>query len=205
VGGLARRGEAEVGELQSGAQIRLAGQEHVRRLEVAMHHAARVRVRQCVEQTQQDAPQLVPARQGRALRQRPAGRPLHDQVRAPRLQPAVRLLRRRRRDLAVVEDHHDVRMVEPGDRADLVAERAEEPLVARALGGEHLHGDRQVALAVQPFPHLAHAAAADRREQVERAERDHARSLQRAAGAPVNPSGDRGRRRACASSRRNRA
>ncbi len=59
----------------------------------------------------------------------------------------------------------DVRMIERGDRAGLLRE------ATGVLGGEPLDGDAAVQTGVVGFPHFAHAAGADARDEFVRPHR----------------------------------
>jgi hypothetical protein len=140
---LERLGDAEVGDHR-----RAPRQQHVLRLDVAVHDAARVRALQGGEHVAQDA-------QGGLVGDRPEGEPrpqrlpLHERHRVVR-QPVGHRPSGEHRD--------DVRVLEPGGEADLTREAlGGEPF--GQLGGEHLDDDLTPERLVARDEDAAHAAA----------------------------------------------
>ena len=86
--------------------------------------------------------------------------------------PARRLLGLRV-DLAVIEDAHDVGVVERCRGANLAAKGVEILLVSEAFFGKNLDCDRILEAAMDPGPDLAHATEADRPFETEGSEFDH--------------------------------
>ena len=167
-------GRAEVGELDARPGVVGAGQEHVGGLDVPVDHAPGVRVGEGVQHPQADRLELLPPGDHGAA-ERPPGRELHDEVRGPRLQAALRGRGRLVGDGPVVEHQDDPRVIEPGHGPDLVVEGVLLAPVSELLGGHHLDRHRRALRDVLALPHLAHAAAADRRVQDERPHGDGVR------------------------------
>ena len=125
-------------------------EEDVRRLQVAVHEPALVRMCEAGRHLGRDAQRLAvgqPLSVAKAVLERAVRQVLEHHVR-----PAV--------GLAVVVERADVRMRERCDRASLTLEAG--PVGARR---EHLHGDPPLELVVVREPDGAHRAAAERLEQ----------------------------------------
>ena len=144
-------GESEVQHFDS-AVVR---QHDVRGLEIAMHHA--LLVGRCERIRDRDA-QLDDARDGQPARCHLPVEPLAlDQLH--RQEPnAVLILDRIERD--------DVRVVEAGDRARFVFEARQAFGVSGHIGRQHLERDVATEAHVPRPIHLAHAAGAERRDDV---------------------------------------
>ncbi len=121
-----------------------------------MDHAARVGVRERVEQRQQDRAQLLVADQLADAIQRAARGQLHHQVWAV----GRDLGRAWRLDAALLQQHDDVRMIEGGGGADLVFEEAGDLGAARVPRGHDLDGDRYPARRVDGTPDFSVGPAA---------------------------------------------
>ena len=145
--GVERPGDAEVGDLH----LAVAGDEDVRRLDVAVDDAARVGrgERERDRDGRVDGPigtdaSLVAEDVGEAA---PVDVLHDDVVGAGRLAPVV--------------DADDVRVVEVGGRLRLAAEALDERRVVRELGEEHLERDRAVEQLVSSQEDVGHAAPTD--------------------------------------------
>jgi hypothetical protein len=106
--------------------LRPSARADVAGLDVAVDHAARVRVRERVEQAHEDGAQVAPVERSRDVLERAAAHELHDQVRRAERDAAFARRGDAGRHLAVVEDPDDGGMVERGDGPDLVVEHGAE-------------------------------------------------------------------------------
>ncbi|MFT7521570.1 MAG: hypothetical protein ACI9MC_003721 [Kiritimatiellia bacterium] len=97
----------------------------------------------------------MPVHRVHAVSQR-ARRSLHDQVRAAG--DDLALILHRPRDDAIVQHLDDVRILQPGDRADLAGERAQ---ARRFCDAPDLDGDREALLPVYSNPNIRYAALVD--------------------------------------------
>jgi hypothetical protein len=70
-------------------------------------------------------------------------------------------------DDAVIENDSNMWVVEPSHRSDLIAELLAVVIVASAVSGDDLDGDVAALLAMATSPNRAHAAGANRLEQLE--------------------------------------
>ncbi|MEQ1503490.1 MAG: hypothetical protein ABMB14_14735 [Myxococcota bacterium] len=165
-------GEPEVVELDP-RHAAGPGDEHVRRLEVAVDHAAGVGVAERVEQRDDHRLDRRPRQAAAPAGQRAAVDPLHREPRGARRDRTVGAGLGPGVGLAVVEHPDDVRVVEGGDRPGLGAERLAPGGLVVGLGGQELHRHGVLQAQVSAGPHLAHAALADRTVQTERAQLDH--------------------------------
>ena len=158
--GLERAGHPEIGEQRVRRHARLAAggaQEHVLGLEVAVHDAVRVGVRQCVRQLGGPAEDV-----GERLRAAPAetvaeALALHQRHGVPQHRRAQAGLGG---DLAGIEEGKDVGVLKARGEADL----AQEPVGAQAggqLGPEDLDRDRAIVADVVGAIDHGHAAAAE--------------------------------------------
>jgi hypothetical protein len=144
-----RRARHGAGDPEVGDHRAALAEEHVLRLHVAVHDAARVSVRERVGHLAQHAHRLA-ERQGAAAREALAQRAaLHvgrDVVEAPRRHPRV-------------EQRQDVRVAEPGGDSDLVEEASRGRGAGADVGAQHLEGDVAPVANVARLVHDAHAAA----------------------------------------------
>jgi hypothetical protein len=165
VAGLAEAaGDAEVGEPYL---LGLCIDEHVRRLQVEVHHPTRVGMGQGVEQGEEHPPgggpvdPSAPAGQGAALHQ------LHGDPWAARLETATRQQRFGLPHPAGVEHVHHAGVVEVGRLPHLPSQRLGSSLAALGVAArpEHLHRDALPSAVVDGAPHFAHAAPPDALQQ----------------------------------------
>jgi hypothetical protein len=195
VGLALRLRQAEVAEQVARRSVGPEVAEHVARLQVAVDHPARVRVRERAEHVaQQDAQAGPVARAATGVERAPVGE-LHGQKRAARGQHA----RGRRLDLlghaAELVEPNDAGMVQPRHRLELVVERREHRSPHR-LADHHLERHRQTARPMHAPPDASHATPAEQAEQLEGAERKARRdSVGRLCQDLVDPTDIRGGRR----------
>ena len=144
--------EAEVGDLHAAVAI----EQHVLRLDVAVHDAAVVRELQRVADLRDDAQRLRGRQPSRALHlpQVHAVDELHQQV--------VQAAR-----LAEVVDGDDVRVLKAREGARLAREALGEARVARDGGRQNLERDQSVEPRLPRLVDGAHAALADQFEDLE--------------------------------------
>ena len=136
-----------LGDPEVGHQRVLPGEEHVVRLDVAVHHALRVREGERVRYLDQDPDRIVDRQLAPAVEpgaERLAGHVGHDVVEESA-------------GLAGVVQRQDVRVLQHGGKLDL----AQEALGAERggqLGPEHLHGDVALVPEIAREVHGGHAA-----------------------------------------------
>lgn len=163
-------GDSEVRDLDPVARIRLTGEEHVGRLEIAMQHAARVGVCQRIQDVEQELAQERPVEHSTRGVEGPAGDQLHRQVGAAGREPSVGGRGRLALHAPLVEEHHDVAMVQPCSGADLVPKGLLDASILYGAAGHDLHGDRNLLAAMRAAEHLSHATPADWLVELERAQ-----------------------------------
>ena len=162
-------GDAEVGELDGAGR---GAQEHVPRLDVAVDDAAGVGVGERVEQAEEHGAEPGPGEAGGHVVQGAVRHQLHHEVRRPRDDRAEAPRDRRSGDLALVEDHHDARVIERRRRAHLVAKRRAERVVRGERAPDDLDRHRHARADVDPAMDRAHGAAADHAVEAEASEQD---------------------------------
>ena len=148
-GGTHGSGQAEVGDLHPS----VVGDQHVLGLDVAVHDAGAVRGAEGVEHGLEQVEGLVGGHRAAVahhVAQRASGHVLHGEEHHAVV-------------TALVEDLHDPRVVEPGGRAGLAGEPADERLVVDEVGVHDLERHLAVEPLVEREVHRGHAAARDAR------------------------------------------
>ncbi len=151
--GLHRAGDAEVGHHRAPG---VAVEQDVVGLDVAVDHAALVRVVERVGDLAHQPPHLV-HRQAPFPGQQPRQAPARDQRHH---QPGHAVA------LAHVVDGHDVRVRQPRRSVGLAREPGPHRGVVRQVGRQHLEGDQPLEPPVPGAVHDRHAAAADLLQQL---------------------------------------
>ena len=164
--------DPEVRDLDAGAEVVGARHEDVRSLDVPVDHPPGVRVGERLQERPQDGQELGPREVGAEVGEGASTRHLHHEDRRPGHQVTRRGDLGFGGDRAVLEHHHDARVVEPRHCPHLAAERRDELRIARLMPQQDLRRDRDALLDVHPAPHFAHAAAADPLMEQERTQRD---------------------------------
>ena len=158
--------DAEVGK-HDAREIAVVHEEDIAGLDISVDDVSGVRVRERVEEFEQQEAHLQP-RQGRGrLWQRAACRELHGVVLASGDDLTLRGVAEFLCRDAVIEDADDGRMVQASDSADLVRERLPEILVLGTECCEDFDGDRLAELSVDGFPDDAHGTFSDRVDEIE--------------------------------------
>ena len=148
-------GQPEVDQLRLLAALEIGGEDHVRRLDVAVDHAGRVRrLERPAEPRARCEPRarVEPLLALEHLVERRAAHVLHHQE-------------RRIADHQVEEARH-VAVLDRGDRLGLLLKALAEARVGEQLGLEHLDRDLAPDRQVLGDEHLAHRAVAERLDQL---------------------------------------
>jgi hypothetical protein len=150
--GLGDLREAEIQDFDARRAVRALGDEEVRRFEIAVHDAERVRVRDAIASLENvrhrfaDGQALSPPQERRQVHTLEV---LHHDVRSTRL------------ELADVDHARDVIALDVGARAGLSQQARCSGVVAHGVGREELDGHAALELQVRRCDDDAHAAGSE--------------------------------------------